>query len=66
MTDDDSLEPINVVAEPPRSAAAGASPSAWPEGWYADPWTAGQYRYWNGQTWTGATHRWGPDRKSVV
>ena len=61
MTDDtDSLEPIDVTAEGPLSAAAGGSPSAWPEGWYADPWTAGQYRYWSGRTWTGATHRWGP------
>jgi hypothetical protein len=40
--------------------AAAAAPRSWPEGWYADPWTAGQYRYWNGQAWTGATHRWGP------
>ena len=52
MNDDlDSLEPIDVAAEPP---------AGWPEGWYADPWTAGQYRYWSGQAWTGATHRWGP------
>jgi hypothetical protein len=52
MNDDlDSLEPINVAAE---------RPAGWPEGWYADPWTAGQYRYWSGQAWTGATHRWGP------
>ena len=34
--------------------------SAWAPGWYADPWTAGQYRYWSGQTWTGETNRWGP------
>jgi hypothetical protein len=69
MDDDlDSLEPIDVAAEArpsapagaPPSAAAGAPPSAWPEGWYADPWTAGQYRYWSGRAWTGATHRWGP------
>jgi len=68
MNDDlDSLEPIDVAAEArpagagaPPSAAAGAPPSGWPEGWYADPWTAGQYRYWSGHAWTGATHRWGP------
>jgi hypothetical protein len=53
MTDDaDDLETIDL--------AAVSAPAHWPEGWYADPWTAGQYRYWNGQTWTGATHRWGP------
>jgi hypothetical protein len=61
MDDDlDSLEPISVAAERPAPGAAGAPPSTWPEGWYADPWTAGQYRYWNGRAWTGATHRWGP------
>jgi len=69
MNDDlDSLEPIDVGAErpppgavgAPSSTAAGSPPPTWPEGWYADPWTAGQYRYWSGQAWTGATHRWGP------
>jgi hypothetical protein len=69
MNDDlDSLEPIDVAAEAtqptaagaPRATVTGAPQSAWPEGWYADPWTAGQYRYWSGQAWTGATHRWGP------
>jgi hypothetical protein len=53
MTEDaDDLETIDL--------AAANAPASWPEGWYADPWTAGQYRYWNGSTWTGATHRWGP------
>ncbi len=50
MTEDtQDLEPIDLSAPP-----------TWPEGWYADPWTAGQYRYWNGRTWTGETNRWGP------
>src|ERR1044072_3193210 len=53
MTEDaEDLEAIDLAAAP--------APTHWPQGWYADPWTAGQYRYWNGQTWTGATHRWGP------
>jgi hypothetical protein len=53
MTHDaEDLEAIDLTAAP--------TPASWPEGWYADPWTAGQYRYWNGRTWTGATHRWGP------
>jgi hypothetical protein len=47
MSDDTSdLEPIDV--------------GRWPPGWYADPWTAGQYRFWNGEAWTGETHRSGP------
>jgi hypothetical protein len=47
MTDDlPGLEPIDVAR--------------WPPGWYADPWTAGQYRFWNGEAWTGDTHRSGP------
>jgi hypothetical protein len=59
MTDQtDDLETIDL--------AAPAPPAHWPEGWYADPWTAGQYRYWSGQTWTGATHRWGPANQPMT
>ena len=51
------LEPIDVL----RAAVVGPRPSpAWAPGWYADPWTAGQYRYWTGRAWTGETNRWGP------
>lgn len=51
MSDDTSdLEPIDVTR--------------WPAGWYADPWTAGQYRFWNGEAWTGETHRSGPGAAS--
>jgi hypothetical protein len=61
MNDDgDDLETIDLAAAP------GSAPAQWPEGWYADPWTAGQYRYWNGQTWTGATHRWGPSNQPLA
>jgi len=50
------LEPIEL------SSAAETNPptGTWPPGWYPDPWTAGQYRYWSGQTWTADTNRWGP------
>jgi hypothetical protein len=52
MSDDlPDLEPI--ALEP-------IAPPAWPAGWYADPWTAGQYRYWNGVAWTSDIHRSGP------
>ena len=44
----------------PRPRSRNADRGAWAPGWYADPWTAGQYRYWSGQTWTGETNRWGP------
>src|SRR5712671_2296767 len=47
MTEDlPDLEPIDVSSSPP--------------GWYADPWTAGQYRYWTGEAWTADTHWPGP------
>ena len=51
------LEPIDLTTPPNRCRAIVP---AWAPGWYADPWTAGQYRYWSGQTWTGETNRWGP------
>jgi Protein of unknown function (DUF2510) len=80
MTDDDSdLEPIDLSRPPqattspyaatspyvPTSPYATTAPPTWVAGWYADPWTAGQYRYWNGQTWTGETNRWGPSTATV-
>jgi len=40
--DPPDLEPIDLSAAEP--------------GWYADPWTPGQYRYWNGESWTADTH----------
>jgi hypothetical protein len=47
MTEDlPDLEPLDVAR--------------WAPGWYADPWTAGQYRFWSGEAWTGDTHRSGP------
>ena len=69
------LEPIDLSVEPTvetavteespgassaNPAAASAPTSSWPPGWYSDPWTAGQYRYWTGSAWTGETNRWGP------
>jgi len=32
-----------------------ASGESWPAGWYADPWYAGQQRYWDGSAWTPHT-----------
>ena len=53
------LEPIDLsVSAPPTVTVSNGG--AWAPGWYADPWTAGQYRYWTGQMWTGETSRWGP------
>jgi hypothetical protein len=54
--DQPDLEPIDLSS--PREASPATA--AWVPGWYADPWTAGQYRYWSGQAWTGETNRWGP------
>ena len=52
MSDDlPDLEPIDL--EP--IALEPIAPPTWPAGWYADPWTAGQYRYWNGEAWTSDT-----------
>jgi hypothetical protein len=73
MSDDElpDLEPIDLAEESRRATTAPAAPNdalaagtpttgLWSPGWYADPWTAGQYRYWSGQAWTGETNRWGP------
>jgi hypothetical protein len=61
MTDDtEDLEPIDVSAERPAATGTIAPGPGWQPGWYSDPWTAGQYRYWNGQAWTAETHRAGP------
>jgi hypothetical protein len=57
MSDDrPDLEPIDLEPIDPEPIA----PSAWPHGWYADPWMAGQYRYWNGEAWTTDVHRSAP------
>jgi Protein of unknown function (DUF2510) len=78
MNDDfQDLEPIDLsdtptvespVAQESPTATYTARPTAgtYPPGWYADPWTAGQYRYWSGQTWTGETNRWGPATGAVA
>ena len=43
------LEPIDLsVGTPPTVAVSNTD--GWAPGWYADPWTAGQYRYWTGRT----------------
>ncbi len=55
------LEPIDVSSPYQANPPTGI----WAPGWYADPWTAGQYRYWSGQTWTGETNRWGPSNASA-
>jgi len=77
MSDDASdLEPIDLASAPTRETpvqptaempmpAPPAPDTTWPAGWYSDPWTAGQYRYWTGSTWTGETNRWGPTHAAV-
>ena len=75
MTDDPDLEPIDLTTgasyapppapEPPAGPYGAVAATPWAPGWYADPWTAGQYRYWNGQAWTGETNRWGPATANV-
>jgi hypothetical protein len=54
------LEPIDLEAGDLQPDLAVGAGSTWPPGWYADPWSAGQYRRWNGEAWTGETHRTGP------
>jgi hypothetical protein len=54
------LEPIDLTAGDPQPEPAVGAGATWPPGWYADPWSAGQYRRWNGEAWTGETHRTGP------
>lgn len=56
------LEPIDVASPYQANPPTGT----WAPGWYADPWTAGQYRYWSGQTWTGETNRWGPSNANAL
>ena len=39
----------------PRAATHGGvsnTTQGWPAGWYADPWFAGQQRWWDGAAWT--------------
>jgi len=55
------LEPIELSSP----NAANPHTATWAPGWYPDPWTAGQYRYWSGQTWTADTHRWGPSNANA-
>ena len=42
----------------PRPAAAP------PAGWYPDPWSQGQHRYWDGSTWTAGAFPHGPSAAS--
>ena len=61
MTDrDNEGGPAGWGPAPPASSdhppqVARASP-----GWYPDPWSKGQHRYWNGQVWTGDAFPHGP------
>lgn len=45
--------PVAVAPPDPASLVAAAAPVA---GWYADPWGAAAYRWWDGATWTGHVH----------
>ena len=67
MNDDfPDLETIDVTApQEPVAPGTTGTDGPWPAGWYADPWTAGQYRYWTGQSWSGETNRWGPANAGI-
>ena len=41
--------------DPPDLEPIDLSPTG-TAGWYADPWTSGQLRYWTGEAWTADTH----------
>ncbi|MEO6821060.1 MAG: DUF2510 domain-containing protein [Candidatus Nanopelagicales bacterium] len=36
----------------PTAAAVGVMAAGAPDGWYPDPWTPGQRRYWSGESWS--------------
>ena len=42
---------------PPSTYSAPRREPEVPAGWYADPLTPGQMRYWNGREWTQDVHK---------
>src|SRR5205807_5151260 len=44
----------------PQTAVASNAGTRPRPGWYPDPWTRGQHRYWNGESWTTHTFPDGP------
>jgi hypothetical protein len=44
---------------PPHAGTAPPVASA-PAGWYPDPWSRGQHRYWDGEAWTAGSFPHGP------